>query len=78
MLIVFGLWILASAMIFIVVVLLHKRDPGGHMKATSPVMLTLLSVIVGLNWLRVSMGVGGGCYSGIEMMQNRSQVRCIS
>jgi hypothetical protein len=47
-LIVFGLWFLTSAMIFIVVVLLHKRDPAGHMKATSPVMLTPLSVIVGL------------------------------
>jgi hypothetical protein len=30
------------------------------------------------NWLRVSTGVGGGCYSGIEMMGKRSQIRCIS
>jgi hypothetical protein len=27
------------------------------------------------NWLRVSMGVGGGRYSGIEMMGERSQIR---
>jgi hypothetical protein len=31
-----------------------------------------------VNWLRVSTGVGGGCYSGIEMMGKRSQIRCIS
>jgi hypothetical protein len=30
------------------------------------------------NWLRVSTGVGGGRYSSIEMMGNRSQIRCIS
>jgi hypothetical protein len=27
------------------------------------------------NWLQVSMGVGGGRYSGIEMMGERSQIR---
>jgi hypothetical protein len=26
------------------------------------------------NWLRVSMGIGGGRYSGIEMMGERSQI----
>jgi MFS family permease len=31
-----------------------------------------------VKWLRVSMGVGGGCYSGLEMMRKRSRVRCIS
>ena len=47
-LIVFALGFIASAIIFLVVVLLHKRDTGGNMKATSPVMLTPLSVLVGL------------------------------
>jgi hypothetical protein len=28
-----------------------------------------------INWLRVSMGVGGGRYSGIEMRGERSQIR---
>jgi hypothetical protein len=31
-----------------------------------------------VNWLRVSMGVGGGCFSGIEMMREGSQICCIS
>jgi putative transposase len=30
------------------------------------------------NWLRVSMGVGWSCFSGIGMMRTRSQIRCIS
>jgi hypothetical protein len=28
--------------------------------------------LVHVNWLRVSMGVGGGFYHGIEMMRERS------
>jgi hypothetical protein len=30
------------------------------------------------NWLRVSMGVGGNCYSGVEMIRKRRQNRFIS
>jgi uncharacterized membrane protein YccC len=39
------------------------------------VAIFAVTVLLGINWLRVSMGVGGGRYSGIEMMGERSQIR---
>jgi hypothetical protein len=36
------------------------------------------TLLVPFNWLRVSTGVGGGCYDGIEMMWERSAICCIA
>jgi hypothetical protein len=47
-LIVFGIYYAVTAIIFIVAAILHKRETAGHLKATSPVMLTPLSVFAGL------------------------------
>ena len=47
-LIVFGIYYAVTAVIFVVGALLHKRERAAHLKATSPVMLTPLSVIAGL------------------------------
>jgi hypothetical protein len=47
-LIVFGLLYFAAIVIFLVVVLLHRRDRAGHISATTPVVLSPLSVIFGL------------------------------
>jgi hypothetical protein len=47
----------------------------------SGVVFAIILIVLGRiydNWLRVSMGVGGGFYSGIGMMWKRSQIRCIS
>src|SRR5262249_57957455 len=43
-LIVFGIYYAVTAVIFVVAAILHKRERAAHLKATSPVMLTPLSV----------------------------------
>ena len=47
-LIVFGIYYAVTAVIFVVAAMLHKRERAAHLKATSPVMLTPLSVFAGL------------------------------
>jgi hypothetical protein len=47
-LIVFGIYYAVTAVIFVVAAILHKRERAAHLKATSPVMLTPLSVFAGL------------------------------
>jgi hypothetical protein len=43
----------------------------------APTSYALLGVTT-YNWLRVSTGVGGRCYDGIEMMRERSTNCCIA